>query len=119
MKSKFDLWLEKVDEERKAYWDSKFSYKPYEPIVVQKGRKYIKLISESSVWGFVAMVDGTNQGSPVKKGDLLLDSARVFEAQRDDFSADFEIFFEALIKFTHEATSNQTPIVDRSSHALK
>ena len=55
----------------------------------------------------------------VKKGDLLLDSARVFEAQRDDFSADFEIFFEALIKFTHEATSNQTPIVDRSSHALK
>ena len=71
MKSKFDLWLEKVDEERKTYWDSKFSYKPYEPIVVQKGREYIKLISESSVWGFVAMVDGTSQGSPVKKGDLL------------------------------------------------
>ena len=43
MKSKFDLWLEKVNEERKEYWESKFGYKPYEPLRVDKGRKYIRL----------------------------------------------------------------------------
>ena len=71
MKSKFEIWLEKVNNERQEYWDGKFSYKPYEPIKVEKGRKYIKLISESSVWGFISMVDGENKGAPLKKGDLL------------------------------------------------
>ena len=71
MKSKFDLWLEKVNEERKSYWDEKFSYKPYEPLKVEKGRKYIKLIDGYSVWGFVSMWEGINKGSVVKKGDLL------------------------------------------------
>jgi len=71
MKSKFDLWLEKVNEERKNYWESNFNYKPYEPLRVDKGRKYIRLWDGSSCWGFVSMVDGINKGSVVKKGDLL------------------------------------------------
>jgi len=71
MKSKFDLWLEKVNETRKEYWDNNYSYKPYEPLRVEKGRKYIKLIDGTSVWGFVSMWDGINKGTPVKKGDLL------------------------------------------------
>jgi hypothetical protein len=71
MKSKFDLWLEKVNEERKEYWDEKFSHKPYEPLKVEKGRKYIKLIDDHCVWGFVSMWEGINKGSVVKKGDLL------------------------------------------------
>ena len=71
MKTKFDLWLEKVNETRKAYWDEKFSYKPYEPLRVDKGRKYIRLWDGSSCWGFVSMWDGINKGTPVKKGDLL------------------------------------------------
>jgi hypothetical protein len=71
MKSKFDLWLEKVNEERKNYWDTKFSYKEYEPLRVDKGRKYIRLWDGTSCWGFVSMVDGVNKGVPVKKGDLL------------------------------------------------
>ena len=37
MKSKFDLWLEKVNQTRKEYWDGKFSYKEYEPLRVDKG----------------------------------------------------------------------------------
>ena len=72
MKTKFDLWLEKVNEIRKEEWDNRFSYKPYEPLKVEKGRKYIKLISETSVWGFVSMVDGFNKGVAIKKGDLLM-----------------------------------------------
>jgi len=71
MKSKFDLWLEKVNETRKDYWENNYSYKEYEPLEVQKGRKYIKLINDGSVWGFISMVDGVNKGTPVKKGDLL------------------------------------------------
>ena len=71
MKSKFDLWLEKVNEERKEYWDGKFGYKEYSPLTAEKGNKYIKLISESSVWGFISMVDGELKNSPIKKGDLL------------------------------------------------
>jgi hypothetical protein len=70
--TKFEIWLEKVNEERKEYWESKFGYKPYEPLTVEKGRKYIKLIDENSVWGFVSMVDGENKGAPIKKGDLLM-----------------------------------------------
>jgi hypothetical protein len=71
MKSKFDLWLEKVNETRKEYWDNNYSYKEYEPLKVEKGRKYIKLINDNSVWGFVSMWDGVNKGVPVKKGDLM------------------------------------------------
>ena len=71
MKTKFDLWLEKVNETRKEYWDCNFSYKPYEPLKVDKGRKYIRLWDGTSCWGFVSMVDGVNKGVPVKKGDLL------------------------------------------------
>jgi len=69
--TKFEIWLEKVNEERKEYWDNNYSYKEYEPLKVEKGRKYIKLIDDSSVWGFVSMVDGVNKGSSIKKGDLL------------------------------------------------
>ena len=69
--TKFEIWLDRVNQERKEYWDSKFSYKEYSPIVAEKGNKYIKLISETTVWGFVSMIDGENKGVPVKKGDLL------------------------------------------------
>jgi len=69
--TKFEIWLNKVNEERKQYWDENFSYKEYEPLAVERGRKYIKLSDDSSVWGFVSMVDGFNKGVGVKKGDLL------------------------------------------------
>ena len=71
MVTKFDLWLEKVNEQRKEYWDTNFSYKPYEPLRIEKGKKYIKLIDGTTVWGFVSMLDGFNKGGVVKKGDLL------------------------------------------------
>jgi hypothetical protein len=72
MKTKFDLWLEKVNEQRKNYWDNKFNYKPYTPLKVEKGRKYIKIVDDTAVWAFVSMFDGINKGVTVKKGDLLM-----------------------------------------------
>lgn len=69
--TQFENWLNKVNEQRKEYWDSNYSYKEYTPLRVTKGNKYIKLIDEDSVWGFVSMIEGVNKGSLVCKGDLL------------------------------------------------
>lgn len=69
--TKFEIWLDRVNQERKEYWDSNFSYKPYEPLSAEKGNKYIKIMDGSTVWGFVSMIDGENKGVTVNKGDLL------------------------------------------------
>lgn len=71
MKSKFEIWLEKVNIERNEYWDKNFSYKEYESLEVTKGNKYMKIMDGSSVWAFISMVDGFLKGVPIKKGDLL------------------------------------------------
>ena len=41
------------------------------PITVKSGRKFIKIIRDNSVWGFVAKSDGTHKGVPMKMGDVL------------------------------------------------
>jgi hypothetical protein len=71
MTTQFEIWLETVNTKRKKGWDDRFSNNPYTPLKVERGSKYIKLIDRACVWGFVSMVDGVNQGVPVKKGDLL------------------------------------------------
>ncbi len=35
------------------------------------GRKFIKVVEGTRVWGFVAKVDGTHKGLPMLKGDIL------------------------------------------------
>ena len=35
------------------------------------GRKFIKVVNGTSVWGFVAKVDGVHKGLPMLKGDIL------------------------------------------------
>lgn len=69
--TKFEKWLEKVNKERKEHWDENYSYREYEPLTYKKGRKYIKIFDNSSVWAFVSMKNGKVKGSPVKFGDLL------------------------------------------------
>ena len=71
MKSKFEIWIEKVNSERKEYWDKSFSYKEYESLEVTKGNKYMKVMDGTTVWAFISMVDGLLKNSPIKKGDLL------------------------------------------------
>lgn len=67
--TQFETWLEKVNEERKVYWDDKFNYKPYEPLTYTKGRNYVKIMDGTTVWGFVSMKDIPNKGYQL--GDLL------------------------------------------------
>ena len=40
-------------------------------ITMKPGRKFIKIIRDNSVWGFVAKADGMNKGVPMKAGDVL------------------------------------------------
>ena len=38
---------------------------------LRPGRKFIKVVNDNSVWGFVAKVDGVHKGVPMLKGDIL------------------------------------------------
>ena len=35
------------------------------------GSKFVKVVNENSVWGFVAKKDGVHKGLPMKAGDVL------------------------------------------------
>ena len=70
--TKFQTWITSVDKLRKLYWDKNYSYKPYTPLTIKKGQKYMKILDDGSVWGFVSMFEGANKGSVVRKGDLLM-----------------------------------------------
>jgi hypothetical protein len=65
MKTQFEIWLEKVNNEFDGVVYS------WTPLVAKKGSKFIKIQNGSMVWGFVSMYDGEFQGFPVKKGDLM------------------------------------------------
>tara|TARA_R100000697_G_scaffold98424_1_gene110422 strand:- start:840 stop:1256 length:417 start_codon:yes stop_codon:yes gene_type:complete len=56
----YDEWYSRTDYESKKM---NLSLKP--------GRKFIKVVHDNSVWGFVAKVDGVHKGVPMLKGDIL------------------------------------------------
>ena len=40
-------------------------------LTLRPGRKFIKVVEGSRVWGFIAKVDGVHKGLPMLKGDIL------------------------------------------------
>ena len=55
-------------------WSSNLEYKKgieTVDITIKTGRKFIKIIRDNSVWGFVAKADGVHKGIPMKMGDVL------------------------------------------------
>ena len=38
---------------------------------LKKGRKFMKVIHDNSVWGFISLVDGVHKGAPIKIGDIM------------------------------------------------
>lgn len=46
------------------------SYRKCVPIVVD-GRKFVKVIEDGSVWGFIAKADGEHKGLPMVEGDVF------------------------------------------------
>ena len=65
-----------VDNIHKDYegWSSRIEYSSGAEkvdITIKPGRKFIKIIRDNSVWGFVAKSDGVHKGVPMKTGDVL------------------------------------------------
>jgi hypothetical protein len=40
-------------------------------IKLKPGRKFIKIIIDTSVWGFISLVDGMHKEAPIKVGDIM------------------------------------------------
>ena len=56
----YDEWYSRTDYESKKM---NLSLKP--------GRKFIKVVHDNSVWGFISLVDGEHKGAPIKIGDIM------------------------------------------------
>ena len=70
-KDSLDKLLVGMKEKYKA-WNTSLSYKSTGmDILVKSGRKFDKVISDNSVWGFVAKKDGLHKGLPFKEGDVF------------------------------------------------
>ena len=63
-----DSLLVKIQE---AYdnW-SRFNTKKLD-LSLKPGRKFIKVVEGTRVWGFVSLVDGEHKGAPIKVGDIM------------------------------------------------
>ena len=38
---------------------------------IKTGRKFVKIIEGTRVWGFISRVDGEHKGAPIKVGDIM------------------------------------------------
>ena len=64
-------FIEKLDKERKEYYDKASMPNQYKPVIVEVCNKFIRIWHGTSCLGFIIRVDGDLKGSPIKKGDLL------------------------------------------------
>ena len=64
-----DTLLVKIQE---SYTDwGKYSKDKKLDLSLKPGRKFVKVIEDSRVWGFVSLVDGIHKGAPIKVGDIM------------------------------------------------
>ena len=68
----FDESMDRLLLEIQVAYDnwSKFNTKTLD-LSLKPGRKFIKVVEGTRVWGFVAKVDGLHKGVPMLKGDIL------------------------------------------------
>jgi len=67
-----DNFVNKVNEELLEYYTTRFSSLTPRLITIEnRGSKYVKLIHDRSVWGFISKYDGVFKGVPIKVGDLM------------------------------------------------
>ena len=82
-----------------AGWSNRVEYKKgieTVDITIKTGRKFIKIIRDNSVWGFVAKSDGAHMGVSMKTGDVLKAASynaaakhtrgNIFDGNQDYFS---------------------------------
>ena len=66
-----EAWVEARNAEFKARFEYSYSKLTWQPITIQVGQKWIKLMQGGSVWGFIAKSDDVHEGVPVLMGDLM------------------------------------------------
>jgi hypothetical protein len=71
-----DKFIEKLNTEIQSYYSTNLSNLTPKPMEMRVGTKFIKLISNGSVWGFISRYDGEYKGVPIKKGDLMKAASR-------------------------------------------
>ena len=52
-------------------WGSRSGIDKKLDLKLKPGRKFIKVVEGTRVWGFIAKVSGTHKGLPMLKGDIL------------------------------------------------
>ena len=72
MNSKLEMWLNSVNKTIADEYKQRFPSLEPKLLTYKKGRKFVKILDGTSVWGFVSMFEGANKGSVVRKGDLLM-----------------------------------------------
>ena len=65
-----DTLLVKIQENYDK-WGSRAGISKKMNLSLKPGRKFIKVVHDNSVWGFIAKVDGVHKGLPMLKGDIL------------------------------------------------
>ena len=60
-----------LDNIQKDYAKLNMKHRTSLDLELRPGRKFIKVVEGSRVWGFVAKVDGTHKGEVMLKGDIL------------------------------------------------
>ena len=71
-----EKFIKKVNSEIEDYYATNLSNLTPKPMEMRVGTKFIKLISNGSVWGFISRFDGDYKGVPIKKGDLMKAASR-------------------------------------------
>ena len=66
-----DSLLEKIQENYASRYGSNHKPSRKLELSLKPGRKFVKVIEGSSVWGFVSLVDGTHKDAPIFVGDIM------------------------------------------------
>ena len=66
-----DSLLEKIQENYASRYGENHKPSKLLELSLKPGRKFVKVIEGSSVWGFVSLVDGTHKGAPIFVGDIM------------------------------------------------
>ena len=64
-------FVTEVNEKRLKYHKEQFPSLEFDPIEFKVSRKYVKLVTGNTVWGFIAKENGELKGEPIREGDLL------------------------------------------------
>ena len=65
-----DNLLVKIQEDYDK-WGSRSGIDNKLDLKLKPGRKFIKVVEGTRVWGFISLVDGEHKGAPIKVGDIM------------------------------------------------